>query len=69
LALIESADDGSSHAHATTIQTILTLGYQRVGHGPVIVYLGDNVRFMDTKAQTFHSLFQEAPHVLAAHFH
>jgi uroporphyrin-III C-methyltransferase len=69
LALIESSDDGSSHAHATTIQTILTLGYQRVGHGPVIVYLGDNVRFMDAKAQTFHNLFQEAPHVLTAHFH
>jgi uroporphyrin-III C-methyltransferase len=67
IALIETADDGSSHAHATSIQTLLTLGYERVGHGPVIVYLGENVRFMDAKTQSFHSLFQEVPHVLAAH--
>ncbi|WP_141734226.1 uroporphyrinogen-III C-methyltransferase [Oligoflexus tunisiensis] len=69
LALIESADDGSSHAFQTTIQSILALGYQRVGQGPVIIYLGDNVRFMDAKSQSFTNLFQEAPHVLAAHIH
>jgi uroporphyrin-III C-methyltransferase len=69
LALIESADDGSSHAFQTSIQSLLTLGYQRVSHGPVIIYLGDNVRFMDAKTQTFPNLFQEAPHVLAAHIH
>jgi uroporphyrin-III C-methyltransferase len=69
LALIESTDDGSSHAFTSSIQTILALGYQRVSRGPVIVYLGENVRFMDKKSESYPNLFQEAPHVLTAHFH
>jgi len=65
LALIESQDSGPGHAYSTTIHDILKQNYQRVGQGPVIVYLGENVRFMDLKAQAYENLPKEKRYVRA----
>ena len=70
LALIESDHEGQAQAFRSSIQDILAHGYQRVGSGAVIVYLGENVRFMDLQSQEYHSQQQELKHgVLSSYIH
>ncbi len=70
IALIESDSEGPAHAFRSNLAAILSHGYQRLGQGPVIVYIGDNIQFMDLKPQVFHKSLKESLYVgTAAYFH